>query len=292
MPVCVRICRRPSWKKARRLDSGALWQRSVACRTRCSAGESKPPAIILVGEVCTLAGQFHWAEDRPLGGARVVVTRPKKLASRLGDRLRELGAEVIELPAIETVEIEDNMLLEQALSRIEEYNWLVFTSQAGVEVFFNRLIKSAIDIRKLCGLKIAAIGSATKKALLERGLFTDCMPKTFDSVHLGKVLTEYVKPGEKLLIPRARIGSVELTQILGEHGISYDDIPVYDTVYETNALLHPKNAFGAECGYVRGIYERFHRPGLCADGRMGRIYRALRRFVSASRRRLRLKSMA
>ncbi len=202
--------------------------------------EIKTPAIILVGEVCTLAGQFHWAEDRPLGGARVVVTRPKKLASRLGSRLRELGAEVIELPAIETVEIEDNTPLEQAFNGLENYAWLVFTSQAGVEVFFSRLIESAIDIRKLSGLKIAAIGSATKKALLERGLFTDCMPETFDSVHLGRALTENVKHGEKLLIPRARIGSVELTQILDAHGISYDNIPVYDTVYETNALLHPK----------------------------------------------------
>ena len=197
----------------------------------------KTPAIIIVGEVCSLSEKFHWAEDRPLGGARVLVTRPKKLASKLSGRLRELGAEVVEIPAIETVEIENNTKLDDALGRIREYSWLVFTSQAGVEIFFSRLMANKKDIRLLNGVKIAAIGSATEKALHERGLFAHCVPETYDSVHLGKALTESVKAEERLLIPRAKIGSKELTEQLDRHGILYDEIPVYDTVYEKSGLL-------------------------------------------------------
>ena len=149
----------------------------------------------------------------------------------------------MEIPAIETAEIQNNAPLEASLSKLREYSWLVFTSQAGVEIFFNKLAASHMDIRSLYGIKIAAIGTATEKALRDRGLLTDCVPKTYDSVHLGKALSESVKAGEKLLIPRAKIGSPELTEVLRAHGIMYDDIPIYDTVYETNDLLKLDDLF-------------------------------------------------
>jgi uroporphyrinogen III methyltransferase/synthase len=198
------------------------------------------PAIIIVGEVCGLADKFHWAEDRLLGGARVIVTRPQELASKLSKSLRELGAEVMEIPAIRTVPIENNTALEAALQNLGDYRWLVFTSQAGVEVFFDRLIKNRLDVRRLSGLKIAAIGSATEKVLSDRGILTDCVPSKYDAQSLGKALANAVKPGEKLLITRARIGSKDLTEELDKAGAEYDDIPIYDTVYiEDNVLQLP-----------------------------------------------------
>ncbi len=203
----------------------------------------KTPAIIIIGRVCSLSDTFSWTGKRPLGGARVVVTRPRKLASRLSARLRELGAEVLELPAIETVAIGENAGLTDAIRKLKTYGWVVFTSQAGVDVFFNKLFESGTDIRTLDGIKIAAIGSATEMALNKRGLLSDCVPRTYDSVHLGTALAEVVKPGERLLIPRARIGSKELTELLDRHGIPYDDIPVYDTVLETNDLIKPELLF-------------------------------------------------
>jgi uroporphyrinogen III methyltransferase/synthase len=194
------------------------------------------PAIIVVGEVCGLAGKFHWAEDRPLGGARVIVTRPQELASKLSDKLSKLGAEVLELPAIKTVEIEDNTALLAALGRLKEYSWIVFTSQAGVDIFFRTLICYGMDIRTLAGIKFAAIGTATAEAIRARGIAVDCMPDKFDAATLGKALAAAVAPGERLLIPRARIGSPELTAILNQHGVPYDDIPVYDTVIQSSPL--------------------------------------------------------
>ncbi|SHH99897.1 uroporphyrinogen-III synthase [Sporobacter termitidis DSM 10068] len=194
------------------------------------------PAIIVVGRVCALAEKFHWAEDRPLGGARVIVTRPRSLASGLSKKLYALGAEVVEIPAIQTVGIENNNELQAAIKRLNEYQWLVFTSQAGVDVFFDILRRNRTDIRCLAGLKFAAIGTATEKAIADRGIFVDCMPATYDAASLGRALAEAVKPGEKLLIPRARIGSPDLTAALDRQGISYDDIPVYDTVYESGGV--------------------------------------------------------
>lgn len=77
------------------------------------------PAIIVVGKVCTLAEKFGWYEELPLAGWKVLVTRPKELISRTADKLREKGAEVLELPAIRTVPMEDQNLLHEAFRSLK-----------------------------------------------------------------------------------------------------------------------------------------------------------------------------
>ena len=124
-----------------------------------------------MGTVCTLAEQFAWAEKRPLGQSRIIVTRPRQLISSFSKKLRDLGADVIELPAIRTEEIAENPALDHQLQHLHQVHWLVFTSAAGVTVFFQRLKAQHIDIRTLAHLKFAAIGRATQKAIEAYGNF-------------------------------------------------------------------------------------------------------------------------
>lgn len=189
----------------------------------------KAPAVIVVGRVCSLAKKLQWAEKRPLYHRRVFVMRPQKRASEFSVRLRQLGAEVIECPAIRTETLERNTRLGQAFSEIETYHWAAFTSVAGVDAFFQKLKERRIDVRRLCGLKFAAIGSATRDAIESRGILVEYMPLIYDTEHLARGLAKRVHPKEKVLIPRALRGSKELTKILSECGIAYDDIPVYQT---------------------------------------------------------------
>ena len=132
----------------------------------------KAPAIIVVGKVCSLSEEFHWIKDRILGGKQFLVTRPRQNSSALARRLRNLGAQVIEMPSIHTVAIDPNERLKKALGEIqhsEKEEWFVFTSPIGVHVFFEQLEKEAWDMRRLFAgkaqIKIAAIGSATAAAL-------------------------------------------------------------------------------------------------------------------------------
>lgn len=143
------------------------------------------PAIIVVGKVCSLAEEFHWAEDRPMGSRRVIVTRPKERDSVLTQKLRQLGAEVVELPSIRTKTLGRNTRLGQAFSEINTYSWIVFTSVAGVEGFFEKLREHRMDVRNLVNLKFAAIGSATKKAIEARGILVEYVPLSYDSEALG-----------------------------------------------------------------------------------------------------------
>ena len=186
------------------------------------------PAVILVGKMCALSDGFCWVEKRPLHGRTILVTRPKTRAGTLSDKLRALGADVWEYPCIETTPILPCPAMTAALERLGDYEWLVFTSPAGVEAFRDELRRLGKDGRYLAGVKLAAIGTGTARALREMGLAADYVPEIYDAAHLGSGI-----PAEgKVLILRAEIGSPALTQALDRRTIAYDDIPVYQTVYE------------------------------------------------------------
>ena len=222
------------------------------------------PAIIVVGKVCALAEEFAWYEKLPLAGWKVLVTRPRDLISTMVSKLRLLGAEVLELPAIRTEPLEQQEALYDALSQLERYQWIAFTSPTGVKVFFEEMKKSGTDIRKLGGVKIAAIGNGTKKALLERGLYADLVPEVFDGASLGKALREACREGEHILVPRAKIGNKEILDELSKKpGLKISDIATYDTFYETQEIIEAGTidcAVFTSASTVKGFVEA--TPGL------------------------------
>ncbi len=212
---------------------------------------AKTPAIIVVGEVCKLAEDFSWYEKTLLGGAKVLVTRPKELVSDTAKRLRALGADVLEVPAISTVKIENNSELKEAVNKIKDFDWVVFTSPTGVRIFFEELSDWKIDYRKISNVKFAVIGSGTCKELEKRGFFPDMLPEIYDGDHLGAELALKCSSGTRLLIPRARKGNEELVRQLKAVGAEVLDISTYDTVYETEHLVDVKGEVaGGEVDFV------------------------------------------
>lgn len=204
------------------------------------------PAIIVVGKVCALAEEFAWYEKLPLAGYKVLVTRPRELVSTMAEKLRVLGAEVLELPAIRTAPLKDQSKLYHAFEKLDTYQWVAFTSPMGVKVFFEEMKKTKTDVRKMCNVKIAAIGKGTQKALEERGLFPDLIPQVYDGETLGKELCQLCAGGEHILIPRAAMGNQEIIKALSEKSdIVIDDIPTYDTFYETQEVIDQKKAMEA-----------------------------------------------
>ena len=192
----------------------------------------KSPAIIVVGKVCSLSNRFDWFDCLSLKGKTVVVTRPEDRSGTLTQRLRELGAEVVDYPCIRTVAREENPELEEAIGNLSRYRCLVFTSPAGPEIFFRRLRAAGRDARALSGLTLAAIGPKTAKALEKHGVTADLVPETYDSDHLAKALEAVEGP---VLLCRASRGSTALPEMLERKGIPFADVPVYDTVYAAPA---------------------------------------------------------
>lgn len=200
------------------------------------------PAIIVVGKVCRLEESFGWAEKRTLGGKQFLITRPKQNISVLAERLREEGAQVLEIPSIVTKPQRENETLRQAiLNPAKKSRWLVFTSPIGVQYFFEQLVDLELDVRNLTPeggvLKVAAIGKGTARELRRYGLRADLVPETFDAGHLGQAIAGTAEKESEILIARARMGSEELLPPLQAAGLIVKDIPIYDTVYEVHENL-------------------------------------------------------
>ncbi len=195
----------------------------------------KPPAVVVVGEVCSLADQFAWHEKLPLSGERILVTRPLERGVRLQEQLRELGAEVLTVPVIRTVPIADEarvQTIEKELTRLPAYQVLVFTSAYGVERFFEILLEMGLDVRSISHMRFAVIGKGTADALRNRGIRADYMPGQYDGASLGRLLAESLADGTRILLARSSIGAKELLEEIGRNrALSYTDLSIYDTIF-------------------------------------------------------------
>jgi uroporphyrinogen III methyltransferase/synthase len=136
------------------------------------------PVITVIGWSVVLRDELNWFEQRPLFGKRVVVTRATQQAPALTEKLAELGADVIEMPATRIARLELGPL-RTAIDSLSAYNWLIFTSQNAVAIFWEQMLGRGRDARALAGLKIAAVGPATAGALLEHGITVDVIPERF-----------------------------------------------------------------------------------------------------------------
>ena len=192
----------------------------------------KSPSIIVVGEVCTLSDSLDWFSKQPLYGQTVVVTRPKERIGTLSEKLRRLGANVIECPCIQTVNEVDTDKFNDALKK--QYDYVVLTSPAGVSAMIEALEKINKDLRVFYNCKFAVIGSGTAKELKKYGINADLMPEIYDSEHLGKLLADKLNSNSSVLILRAKGGSKELTTTLERKGINFSDISTYITEYCCN----------------------------------------------------------
>ena len=136
------------------------------------------PVITVIGNVVSLRDEIAWFDRRPLYGRRVVVTRASAQAAGLRDALTDMGAEVIELPALR-IEPLDDAPLRAALAVLDQVDWLVFTSQNAVALAWKALRASGRDARALAHCRIACVGRATSDALLAHGLAADIVPERF-----------------------------------------------------------------------------------------------------------------
>lgn len=204
------------------------------------------PAVIVVGEVCLLADKFAWREKLPLAGKKIVVTRPADFVSEMARKLRLKGAEVLEIPAISTSAIENNEKFDACLENLSRYDWIAFTSPAGVRIFFEEMEKKNKDVRSLSGIKIAALGSGSAKALRKYGIVADLVPEIYDGESLGRALARDMEENSRILIPRAAMGNREIIQELKfRKDIEIDDIATYDTFYVKQDIVDERARFEA-----------------------------------------------
>jgi len=189
-----------------------------------------PPAVIVVGEVVRLREKLRWFDNSPLFGKRILITRARHQASALSRLFSERGAQPVELPVIDIQAIADTEEVDRAISSLEHYDWIVFTSANGVSSFFRRLYELKLDARVFKGLKIGVIGPATAKALETRGIIPDYLPEVYTSQGFLVGLNRQDVTGQRFLLPRADIADKELAVAISQLGAEVHEVTVYRTV--------------------------------------------------------------
>lgn len=226
------------------------------------AAEVRPPAVTVVGPVAELRETLAWLEQRPLHGATVAVTRARAQASELGSRLRRLGAEVVEAPAIriEPLPVEPPDLA--------PYSLVCFTSPNGVHLLFAALPG---DARALASARIAAIGPSTAAALREHGIEADIVPERFVAEGLLEALDADDLSGQRVLIARAEEARDTLPDGLRERGALVDVLPLYRTTRESlaesqrDALERASHVTFTSSSTVRFLLEALGAEGAAAE---------------------------
>lgn len=224
----------------------------------------RPPAVIVIGQVAALGKRFAWRGALPLFGIRIFVTRPAARSRELACALGDLGAEVLEIPAIRTKIRDCGEQLSEILLNSGQYGYIVFTSPSGVSYFFELLRLLDLDIRCIGTAKLAVIGSATGQALRRHGLKPDLMPKQYNGIALGKLIRESMQEGGQALILRSSIGNPDLVNEICLGGnIEVTDFAIYDTFgaaqggcLDVKALIEsgqPQMAMFTSASTVRGF---------------------------------------
>jgi uroporphyrinogen III methyltransferase/synthase len=225
--------------------------------------EIKAPALVVVGAVAARREDLAWLERRPLHGRRVVVTRARAQASGLAATLRDLGAEVVELPAIRIEPRIESEEVRRAVESISEYSLICVTSPNGAHLLFDALASGAagaepsaaagrdavpssgaerlgagdaaasrLDARALANATIAAIGPGTRRALARHGIAADVVPERFVAEALVEALAGVEVAGKRVLVARAAEARDVLPAALRERGAEVDVISLYETVRE------------------------------------------------------------
>jgi uroporphyrinogen III methyltransferase / synthase len=217
------IVRRCSWPD----------QETIACSLGTVADEIKrrrlrPPALVIVGPVAALRPAQDWLRDRPLAGARILVTRPRHQARELVSAFTELGAAVLEQPAIEISPPDDWAPVDRALRALDRFDWLVFSSANGVRHLLDRLLL-AHDLRALGKIRLAAIGPGTAEELARYHLRADIVPKDYRAESLAAALEHESQPGSRFLLARASRGREVLAEELARHAAEVEQVVVYNS---------------------------------------------------------------
>jgi uroporphyrinogen III methyltransferase / synthase len=185
-----------------------------------------PPAVTVVGDVVRLREVLGGWDTRPLSGVRVLVTRTREQASELSGVLRELGAEVVEAPAIRVEPPRSWTAVDRAITRMRDgrYEWVVFTSANGVRMFFARLRAARLDARAFGGVRVAAVGTGTADALRGFGISPDLIPSTFTTDAIGKA---FPRGKGSVLLARADKTEPGLEEALRAKGWTPERVTIY-----------------------------------------------------------------
>ncbi len=232
----------------------------------CTQNQIEPPAIIVIGAAAKGDLQLNWFMKKPLFGKNIVVTRDEKGNADFAAKIVQHSGSPIEFATIKIKPLTQTNQFLQAMEKLAQFDWVIFTSSNGVSIFFDALQGLGKDSRVFGSAKIAAIGSETAAKLSEFGIKADFVPSVFTSEQLGKQLTGYANlKAKKILLLRSELASDELAKLLIQAGAEVQSAAVYEIVTQKSECERFKEKISkgsvdwitfASPSSVRGFFEQ------------------------------------
>ena len=186
-------------------------------------GTSANPSLIIIGETARNKTTQSWFARKK----KVLVTGTNP------EPYRRLG-KIIHQPLIELAPLIDYTEADTVLSKILDYDWLIFTSKYTVKYFFERLIELNLDARSLANCQIASIGKKTSQVLQEHGLTPDFQAEDETSAGLIEAFRCLVNFKQKILIPRSNIALPILPEGLRKLAFDVRALTIYQNTKPAN----------------------------------------------------------
>lgn len=223
---------KPSQTPAAVISRGTMPAQQTVCAPLADLAEIvrhkalHAPSMIIIGDCVLQRDAIGWFEKKPLFGKRVLVARPLSQAAGVVSQLIDLGAQPILAPTIEILPPPDWQEVDRVLTRVQEFDWIIFSSANGVQYFLNRLWETGGDVRCLARVKLAAIGEGTAEAIARFHLRADLVPETYRAEALAEALRPHVA-GKRVLWARASRGRDVLPVELRAAGADLEEVVVY-----------------------------------------------------------------
>ncbi|MGW7295802.1 uroporphyrinogen-III synthase [Streptomyces xiamenensis] len=236
-PVSVTIAGTTTRQRTWSATLGTV-ERTLKSAKVLPSAEGDRPVIAVVGErgAPESRDQLAWFESKPLFGWKVLVPRTKEQAASLSEQLRSYGAVPSEVPTIAVEPPRTPQQMDRAVKGLVtgRYEWIAFTSVNAVRAIREKFEEYGLDARAFAGIKVAAVGEQTARALIEFGVRPDLVPSGEQSA--AGLLEDWppydpvFDPIDRVFLPRADIATETLVAGLVEMGWEVDDVTAYRTV--------------------------------------------------------------
>lgn len=192
-------------------------------------------ALLVLGPGVDMAERLDTLSRRPLHGRRVLITRARHQVDSMRRELVDLGAAVLEIPTLEIFRLPTDDRVRNAIKNLSRTALVIFASANAVEIFFQMLTTTGLDVRALHNSKLCAIGQETADALVGRGLLPELVTSEYTAEGLAKALEGWDLEGSRVLVPRAEIARDALPSLLANRGAEVEILPVYRAVCPNDA---------------------------------------------------------
>jgi uroporphyrinogen III methyltransferase/synthase len=197
----------------------------------CRREAIEPPALIIVGEAAEGDDGLNWFMNQPLFGKTIVTTRDAKGNAEFASKIIARGGRPVSFATLAIKPLTSRTQFVTTLAGLTDYDWAVFTSPNGVDIFFDVLSRLGKDARVFASTKVAALGAKTAAALRSYGIVADFVPGVFTGRDLALGLLAAANlHDKKIVLLRSELASDELPKLLRQGKAQVDDVAIYTAV--------------------------------------------------------------